>query len=78
MTKAEFLVELEDILQRDEDEACQENDALAEYEEWDSLSKMSLMAFFKASFDLNLSMTHFEGLETVSDLIKLAGDNISD
>ena len=41
MKKQEFLVELEDILQREE--PCTENDSLKDYEEWDSLSKMAVM-----------------------------------
>lgn len=44
MNKAEFLVELEDVLQREE--SCSENDDLHSYEEWDSLSKMAVMAYF--------------------------------
>jgi len=43
MTKEDFLVELEDILQREE--PCNIEDMLEDYEEWDSLSKMALMAF---------------------------------
>ena len=48
MEKKDFLVELEDILQREE--PCRESDLLEDYDEWDSLSKMALMAFFDKSF----------------------------
>ena len=44
MKKDEFLVALEDILQREE--SCNENDKLEDYDEWDSLSKMALMAYY--------------------------------
>ena len=44
MKKADFLVDLEDVLQREE--ACNENDVLENYDEWDSLSKMATMAYF--------------------------------
>ena len=58
MTKQEFLVELEDILQRDE--PCAEMDTLSDYEEWDSLSKMSLMAYYDKNFDIKLSLNSFK------------------
>lgn len=74
MIKADFLVELEDILQREE--ACAETDVLADYEEWDSLSKMAVMAFYNKEFGIKIALNELKDLETVSDLIKLAGDNI--
>ena len=74
MNKADFLVELEDILQREE--ACAETDVLADYDEWDSLSKMAVMAFYNKQFGIKISINELKDLETVADLIKLAGDNI--
>ena len=50
MKKEEFLVELEDILQREE--PCNEADILEEYDEWDSLSKMAVMAFYSKNEQL--------------------------
>ena len=74
MDKKDFLVELEDILQREE--PCNASDLLENYEEWDSLSKMALMAFFDKSFGVKLSLKDFKELKTVEDIIKLAGDKI--
>lgn len=74
MNKADFLVELEDILQREE--ACNENDVLDTYDEWDSLSKMAVMAFYNKNFGIKMSLNDLKDLKTVEDLIKLAGDNI--
>ncbi|MCQ2744383.1 MAG: phosphopantetheine-binding protein [bacterium] len=76
MKKEEFLVELEDVLQREE--ACNESDLLDEYEEWDSLSKMAVMAFFDKNFGVKITLQKLEEVKTVSDLISLAGDNIDD
>ena len=76
MNTADFLVELEDILQREE--PCKVNDNLDDYEEWDSLSKMSIMAYYSKNFDTQLSLNSFKDIHTVSDLIKLAGDKIVD
>ena len=74
MEKKDFLVELEDILQREE--PCNETDLLENYEEWDSLSKMALMAFFDKKFGIKLSLKDFKEFKTVEDIIKIAGDNI--
>lgn len=74
MDKAAFLVELEDILQREE--PCAENDNLEDYEEWDSLSKMAIMAYYDKNFGVKLSLNDLKNVSTVSDLIKLAGNGV--
>lgn len=74
MKKEVFLTDLEDLLQREE--PCSEGDTLGDYDEWDSLSKMSVVAYFGKKFGIELSLTDFIDLKTVSDLIKLAGDKI--
>lgn len=74
MTKEDFLIELEDILQREE--PCGITDLLEDYEEWDSLSKMALLSFFDKNFGIKLSLKDFKELESVEDIIKLAGDKI--
>lgn len=76
MNKKDFLSDLEDILQREE--SCEENDILKNYEEWDSLAQMALVAYFDKNFNKKLSMNDFEKLKTVTDLMKLTGENISD
>ncbi len=74
MKKDIFLKELEDILQREE--PCHENDMLDSYEEWDSLSQMSVMAFFNKQFGLKISLDNIETFQTVNDLILFAGEHI--
>ena len=59
-------------------ESCEENDILKNYEEWDSLAQMALVAYFDKNFNKKLSMNDFEKLKTVTDLMKLTGENISD
>ena len=76
MKKSEFLEALEDVLQRED--KCLETDNLDDYAEWDSLSKMALMAYYDQKFKIVLSLSDFKGIQTVSDLIKLAGENICD
>ncbi len=74
MNKSDFLIELEDILQREE--PCAENDNLEDYEEWDSLSKMAVMAYYDKNFNVKLSLNDLKNVSTVSDLIKLAGNGV--
>ncbi len=76
MNKQQFLNDLEDILQREE--PCTENDNLDEYEEWDSLSQMSLIAYMDRTFGVKLGFDNFENVKTVADLIELAGGKIGD
>lgn len=76
MNKADFLVELEDILQRED--PCSENDNLEDYDEWDSLSKMAVMAYYDKNFKVKIGLNQLGEIKTVSDLIKLAGENIND
>lgn len=76
MNKQDFLVDLEDVLQREE--PCAENDNLDEYEEWDSLSKMAIMAYYDKKFGVKVKFDDLKNMHSVSDLIKLAGDKISD
>ena len=74
MKTADFLIELEDILQREE--PCKENDNLCDYDELDSLSKMALMAFYEKNFGLKVKLKDLNDVKTVSDLINFAGENI--
>ncbi len=76
MKKTEFLEELQDILQTDDEVFEDEN--LEDKEEWDSLSKMAVMAYFKKNFDLSINLDDLKDIKTVLDLIKLAGEKVSD
>ena len=70
MNKEQFLTELQDVLQRDD--PVLENDVLADYDEWDSLSKMATMAFFDKNFGVKISLKEISELKTVKDLLNLA------
>ncbi len=70
MNKEQFLTELQDVLQRDD--PVLENDVLADYDEWDSLSKMAIMAFFDKDFGVKISLKEIGELKTVKDLLNLA------
>ena len=53
-----------------------ELDSLEDYEEWDSLSKMSLMAYYDKNFGVKLRLDSFMDIKSVADLIALAGGKI--
>ena len=74
MTKAEFLEAFQDVLQREE--PVDESTVLADLDEWDSLSKMATMSYFKGHFGVSISLDALGQLKTVADLIALAGDKI--
>lgn len=76
MKKSEFLIALEDVLQM-EDELTATQD-LSLLDEWDSLSKMAVMAYYKKNFGVGITLNDLKDIKTVEDLIKLAGDNIND
>ena len=70
MTRDEFLNELQDVLQRDD--PINASDSLLDYDEWDSLSKMAVMAFFDKQFGIKISLKEISQFEKVEDLLNLA------
>lgn len=76
MTKKEFLLELEDVLQTEI--TLTEDLDLDDLEEWDSLSSMAIMAYYKKHFGIDVSLNDLKQIKTVKDLIHLAGANVND
>lgn len=75
MTIDEFMTELQDILQRDEE--IHPNDRLADMEEWDSMSIMSCMVWFESRLGLKHPYNFYLGKKTVQDLIDVGKDQIA-
>ena len=71
MTKDEFLVEMQDVLQTDDTLAPET--VLGDLAEWDSLSMMATMAFFDKNFGVKIGLKDFKEMNTMSDLIARAG-----
>ncbi len=74
MTKHDFLVTLQDMLQCEN--ALQEQTVLTGLEEWDSLAFMVLIAFFDNKFGQRLTFDNLKSCSNVSDLITLANGAI--
>lgn len=71
MTRDDFLVEMLDVLQRDE--PLYFSSALSELDEWDSLAIMATMAFLEKNFGVQTSFADFKMMTTVEDIAKKAG-----
>lgn len=76
MTKEDFLLALEDILQTDD--PIEIDLQLKELEEWDSLAMMAVIAYYKKNFGINIVLKELKEVKTPADLIALAGDKIND
>lgn len=67
MTIEEKIEMLEDVMDLDEGELKLDS-VLAEFEEWDSLSKLSLIAMAKQDFGLVLTTDVIRTFNTVKDI----------
>lgn len=74
MTKEDFLLELEDILQTDD--PIEIDLQLEDLEEWDSLAMMAVMSYYKKNFGINVTLKELKEIKSPADLIALAGDKI--
>ena len=71
MSKDEFLVQMQDVLQT-ETELKMET-TLDELDEWDSLSMMATMAFLDKNFGVKLKIADLKMLVTIGDIASKAG-----
>ncbi len=71
MSKEEFLVQMQDVLQT-ETELTMET-VLDELDEWDSLSMMATMAFLDKNFGIKLKIADIKVLATIGDIAAKAG-----
>ena len=67
MTIEEKIAMLEDVMDLDEGELKLDS-VLAEFEEWDALSKLSLIAMAKQDFGLVLTTDVIRTFDTVKDI----------
>lgn len=72
MTREEKLELIEEIMDLDEG-TLTEDSVLEDFEEWDSLSKLSLMAEVKKQFGKKLTAEDVKGFVTVKDIIEYMG-----
>jgi acyl carrier protein len=68
--KENFLASFKEALQI-EDRDVLETDVFRDYDEWDSLSRLSLIAALDEEYDLQIEDKEFEKLVTVGDLMQV-------
>ena len=66
--KTKFISLLADILEMDVNE-IKLQDKFREYERWDSLSYLSVIAMMDEEFDVRIETNEFKNLITVEDLV---------
>lgn len=71
MTRNEFLVEMQDVLQTEERLAA--DTVLTDLAEWDSLAVMATMAFLQKNFGVEVGIKDFITINTMADLMAKAG-----
>ena len=71
MTREEFLIEMQDVLQRDEKLDFEMQ--LQDIEEWDSLSVMATMAFLEQKFDVKTTFSDYKEMKTLKDIADKVG-----
>ena len=62
---------IEAIAELVEEEEINEQDILNEFEEWDSLTILSIIAFFNEKYNITMSATEINNSKTVDGLLKL-------
>lgn len=71
MTRDEFLTEMQDVLQTEEELSFET--VLEDLEEWDSLAVMATMAFLDKNFGIKTSMADYINMTTIEDIAAKAG-----
>ena len=71
MSKEEFLVQMQDVLQTDTELSMET--ALGDLDEWDSLSMMATMAFLDKDFGVKLKIAEIKTFVNIGDIAAKAG-----
>ena len=71
MTKDEFIVQMQDVLQTDAELTMET--LLADLDEWDSLSMMATMAFLDKNFGVKVKIADLKTFATIGDISAKAG-----
>jgi len=62
-----FLNQMAELFERNNGD-IKPNDNFREYEEWDSLTSLSLMAMLNEEYDITIPRADFEKMTTLADL----------
>lgn len=77
MNKQEFLNNLEEILELD-DNTLKGDEVLMDIEQWDSLAFLSVIAMADENFDMVIEGDKLEEIKSVDDLVALVSEHLDD
>ncbi len=63
----EFIEKLKEVLEI-EDREVNASDFFRDYDEWDSLAYLSVIAFFDEEYEIQMEESEFKTLKTIEDL----------
>jgi len=66
----EFLSNIKEILEITDREICL-SDVFRDYEEWDSLKQLSLIAMLDEQYDIEIEYNDFRELKSLNDLLEV-------
>lgn len=76
MEKKDFLKEIEEIIEADEN-TLDGSEVLEELDGWDSLAVMGFIAMVDDNFQITIEIDKIAECKTVNDLVHLLGDRIT-
>lgn len=67
MDMNEFIEKIKEVLEI-EDREVNESDLFRDYDEWDSLAYLSVIAFLDEEYEIQMEEAEFKTLKTIKDL----------
>jgi|LSQX01.3.fsa_nt_gb acyl carrier protein len=67
MDMNEFIEKIKEVLEI-EDREVNESDLFRDYDEWDSLAYLSVIAFLDEEYEIQMEEAEFKTLKTIEDL----------
>lgn len=69
--RKEFINKLREALEMEDGAEVNLNDNFRDYENWDSLNRLNLIAMLDDEYGVQIENEEFENLKTVGDLLKV-------
>jgi len=73
--KDKFLEVVKEALEL-EDEEITLDDVLADFDEWDSMTRLSLIALLDEHFEVQISDAEFDSIETIQNLLDVVKERM--
>lgn len=75
MNEQVFIEHLKDALEMSTDSVVNLDDNFRDYDEWDSIARLSLIAVLDQEYDIEIESETFDGLKTVQQLFEWVKSN---